>query len=167
VRRSVLAQLEPPFIDLHAATWTSRNQFELRPDARRFETWESNVAGRIGLGVALEYALTLDVAQTYPRITALSSQLRTYLAAHPSVRVYDLGANPCGIVTFTVAGLDSPAVRDALFRQNINVSVTTPNHTWLDSEARQLPAMVRASVHYYNSEAEIASFVRAIEELAR
>jgi len=56
---------------------------------------------------------------------------------------------------------------DRLFDQQINVSVTTPNHTRIDSEDRQLPAMVRASVHYYNSEDETEHFGEAIERLAK
>ncbi len=57
VNHGILEGLEPPFLDLHAANWTDRNTYCLRPDARRFENWESFVAGRIGLGVAVDYAL--------------------------------------------------------------------------------------------------------------
>ena len=59
VRRALIERLEPPFLDLHAADWTGPARFEIRPDARRFESWESYVAARIGLGVALDYALAL------------------------------------------------------------------------------------------------------------
>jgi selenocysteine lyase/cysteine desulfurase len=57
VRREFLAALEPPFLDLHAATLVSRDRYELRPDARRFENWETYYAGKIALGVAVDYAL--------------------------------------------------------------------------------------------------------------
>src|SRR5690606_27850081 len=52
VRGSLLAQLEPPLIDLHAAEWISRDECRIRPDARRFENWETNYAAKIALGVA-------------------------------------------------------------------------------------------------------------------
>lgn len=165
VSRRVIESLEPPFLDLHAATWTGRNSFETRKDARKFETWESNVAGKMGLGVALDYALNLGLAHTYPRIVSLAARLRTRLGEIPSVKVYDRGVEPCGIVTFSLAGKASVAVRDELFWQDINVSVTTPNHTLLDSEQRKLGSMVRASVHYYNNEEEVDRFVNALGKI--
>src|SRR5919109_2044960 len=57
VSKEILDRLDPPFIDLHAATWTDARSFEIRPDARRFENWESYVAGRVGLRAAVRYAL--------------------------------------------------------------------------------------------------------------
>src|SRR5512147_633309 len=59
VSKKILDTLDPPFIDLHAATWTAARAFELRPDARRFENWESFVAGRVGLRAAVRYALKI------------------------------------------------------------------------------------------------------------
>ena len=37
----------------------------------------------------------------------------------------------------------------------INLSTSQPSSTLLDATARGLPTLVRASPHYYNSEAEI------------
>ena len=99
VRRSVLERLEPPFVDLHAAEWVSRDRLVLRPDARRFENWETNYAGTVGLGVAIDYALSWGLDHIWARITALASMLRERLNALPGVTVRDPGVERCGIVS--------------------------------------------------------------------
>lgn len=165
VRRAILDQLEPPLLDLHAATWTAPDRYELRPDARRFENWETNYAGKIGLGVAIDYALSWGLDTTWRRIQSLAYQLRTQLTTLPGVIVHDRGITQCGIVTFTVDDHDPEALQQLLSLQHINVSVTTRNFTLLDMDARGLDSMVRASLHYYNSEDEIERFCNAVAAL--
>jgi selenocysteine lyase/cysteine desulfurase len=165
VRRGALDRLEPPLLDLHAATWTARDRYELRPDARRFENWEANVAGKVGLGVAIDYALGWGLDAIWERVQMLAGDLRARLAALPGVTVRDRGALRCGIVTFTVAGKKPAAICDALRARGINVTVSPIEYTRLDMEARKLPAVVRASVHYYNSEAEVERFCAELATL--
>ncbi|WP_437779928.1 aminotransferase class V-fold PLP-dependent enzyme [Sorangium sp. So ce1097] len=162
VRRGLLDRLEPPFLDLHAARWTAPDRYELRPDARRFEAWESHVAGRLGLGAAVDYALRLGLPAIRDRVCALAERLRARLAELPGVAVRDLGEQRCGIVTFTRAGEDAVAVKARLRAQAIHVSVSTAAGTLLDFQARGIPDLVRASVHCYNDESEIDRFVAAL-----
>ena len=165
VRRSILEQLEPPFLDLHAAEWVAPNRYELRPDALRFENWETNYAAKIGLGVAIDYALQWGLDTTWRRIKTLAYQLRTHLSPLPGVIVRDRGATQCGIVTFTIEGIDPEEIKRKLAEQKINVSVTTRSSTLLDMEARKIESMVRASVHYYNSEDEVERFCGEVEKM--
>lgn len=162
VRRAVLEQLEPPLLDLHAATWTAPDRYEMRPDARRFESWETNYAGKIGLGVAIDYALSWDMQETWRRIQGLAYRLRAQLSTLPGVIVHDRGVTQCGIVTFTVDGREPEELRRALADQHTNVSIATRSHTLLDMQARNLQTMVRASLHYYNSDEEIEQFCAAL-----
>jgi cysteine desulfurase/selenocysteine lyase len=158
MRREVLARLEPPFLDLHAAQWVARDRFEIRPDARRFENWETYYAGKIGLGVAIDYALQWGIEAIWDRIKRLASDLRQQLSTIPGVTVTDEGVERCGIVSFTVAGNDADEIQGRLAKARINVSVSRVASTRLDMEARALPDLVRASVHYYNTAEEIARF---------
>ncbi|KAA3660082.1 MAG: aminotransferase class V-fold PLP-dependent enzyme [Chloroflexi bacterium] len=165
IREAVLSQLDPPFLDLHAATWTATNAFEVRADARRFETWETNFAGKIGLGVAVDYAMKLGMDAIWERVCHLSQMLREKLARVSGVTVHDLGRVQGGIVTFVVDGVTPNDVKRILREQKINVSTTTHFSTRLDMESRGLDEMVRASIHYYNTEAEIERFITAVSRL--
>ena len=165
VRRGFLDRIEPPFLDLHAAEWVAPDRYAMRPDARRFENWEGNVAGKIGLGVAIDYALGWGMEAIWARVRALADLLRAELARVPGVAVRDLGEVRCGIVTFTKEGIAADAIKQKLAAQRINVTTSGRASTLLDMAARRLDAVVRASVHYYNSEDEVARFARAVAAL--
>jgi cysteine desulfurase / selenocysteine lyase len=163
VRRERLAELEPPFIDQHAASWTAAGEFSLRPDARRFENWEFYVAGKLGLAAAVDYARAVDVASMWPRIRELAARLRRELASVDGVVVRDQGPELCGIVTFTTAEEDAAALSARLRARAINTSVADgPAH--FDRRRRTYGAAVRASVHAYNTEDELARLVRAVAD---
>ena len=177
VREAILPELRPPFIDLHAATWTGPDTYALRNDARRFENWEANFAATLGLGVAVDYALALGIAPIWSRIDALARTLRAGLAAIPGVGLHDRGETLCGLVAFSIAGLRPEeirhALRERLNRPNgvadarpINVSTTTPMSVLLDSGNRTVKEWARASVHCYNSTEDLDEFLAAVGRLA-
>jgi len=160
-----LEVLEPPFVDLHAADWTAPDRFEWRADARRFENWETYFAGKLGLGAAVDYALSLGIETTSARIVDLGARLRSGLADLDRVAVHDKGEQRGGIVTFTVDGVGADTVQARLREQRINTSTSGPDRARFDLGARGLPTVIRASVHYYNSEDEIDAVVAAVAAL--
>ncbi len=162
VRRELIEQLEPPFLDLHAATWVADDRYEIRNDARRFENWEMYYAGKVGLGVAIDYAMSWGLAEIKTRVWRLAEELRSRLAALGFVTIHDLGVDRCGIVTFKVEGIAAGEVQWRLAEKQINVTVSSEESSRLDLGARKLSEIVRASVHYYNSEEEIDRFCEAI-----
>jgi selenocysteine lyase/cysteine desulfurase len=126
--------------------------------------WEANYAARLGFGAAVDYALALGVDRIWARVRALGDALRDRLAALPGVTVRDLGVVRGGIVSFTMRDVEAAAIKAALRAASINVSVSPARGTLLDMRARGLRDVVRASVHYYNTEAELD---RLADELAR
>ncbi len=110
--------------------------------------------------------MAIGIESIQKRAFALAEALRAALRAIPGFALHDLGPKPCAIVSFTVAGIESAAVKARLHAQGVNVSKSRPNSTLLDAQARSLPDLVRASPHYYNSEDEIARAAELIAEIA-
>jgi selenocysteine lyase/cysteine desulfurase len=162
VRRELIEQLEPPFLDLHSAEWEADGSYRIRDDARRFENWETYYAGKIGLGVAADYAHALGAAAIWARLQQLAGRLRDGLSAIEGVTVRDQGLTKAAIVTFTVEGLAASEVQRALAAERINVNVQRKQYAWLDLGERGLDEVVRSSVHYYNSDEEIDVLVDAV-----
>ena len=166
VRHDWVERLDPPFLDLHAARWVAPDRYEVRADARRFENWETNYAGKIGLGVAIDEALAWGMDDIWARVRLLADTLRADLGTIPGVTVRDLGEVRGGIVTFTHDGVAAAAIQAALHARRINVTTSSVSSTRFDMEERDLDQLVRASVHYYNDEAELSRFTDAVRALA-
>jgi selenocysteine lyase/cysteine desulfurase len=162
VRRSWIERLEPPFLDVHAARWVADDVIEIRSDARRFESWEHNVANRLGLGAAVDYALGIGLDAIAERVAHLGESLRARLAPLSGVTLRDLGTDRCGIVTFTLDDEDPFALAARLRAVAINISVSTVDFARYDLGARNLDAVARASVHYYNTEDELDALTAAV-----
>lgn len=167
VRQNALERLglEPPLLDNHAASWKTLNSYEVRSDARCFENWETNYSTKIGLGVAVNYALAIGLENIEVRVKYLAGLLRKRLTDIAGVTVQDLGVEQSGIVTFTKAGADTQTLKKQLQAEQINTTVSPAFATLVDMTRRELESVNRASVHYYNSEAEIDQFCSTLAKL--
>ena len=115
--RDTIGALEPPFIDLHAATLDRRRH--LHHPRRRAPIRE--------LGAILRrpdrpeggrrQATELGIDAIWARLRVLADGLRARLAGLKGVTLTDLGAVKGAIVTFAVAGADHTALRDGLRAQ--------------------------------------------------
>ena len=162
VRRDLADGLEPPFIDYRSARWTSRDEYRVESGARRFENWEANYAAKLGLGVAVDYALGWGLEAIERRVVGLADRMRAGLSRTPGIAVHDPGSRRSGIVTFTVAGREPATVEADLRARRINVSVSDVAYHRLGLESRGLGSVVRASAHYYNTEDEVDTLVAAL-----
>ncbi len=162
VRSTLLERLDPIMLDLRAATWVAPGRYEVADGARRFETWERSVAGHIGLGVAIDHALGWGIDAIAARNANLAEGLRARLDDIAGVTVRDLGVQRSAIVTFTVEGVEADEVSRRLREGRVNTSVSTATTAQLDLPHRGLDEVVRASVHYYNTEAELDRAAEAV-----
>ncbi len=165
VSKRMLDRLDPAVLDNQGARWEAPDRYELRPDARRFELWERSPALLLGMGRAVTYAMAIGLEEIWERILELSGMLREGLSDVAGATVRDIGSVRGAIVTFTVEDHSAAVVKAALHAQGINVSVVTPYSARFDMEARDLPNLVRASVHYFNTEDEIDRLVATVATL--
>jgi len=165
VRKERITALEPAMIDLFSASIITPDRYELRQDARRFENWENAYALRAGLGAAVRYALEIGLDEIQTRAWGLAQELRDGLKAIKGAELFDLGATPCAIVSFTIAGLEPHETVKTLRAQGINIGASTPGSTPVDAHRRQLPTVLRAAPHYYNTSEEIAQLLAALKGL--
>jgi cysteine desulfurase/selenocysteine lyase len=165
VRNAMLESLEPAVLDLHGARWESLDRFVMRTDARRFELWERSPALVLGMSVAARYAMDIGLGAIWDRVFELGAMLRTGLSGVSGVHVHDVGSVQGAIVTFTVEGRSAVEVKAALHDAAINVSVVMPSSARFDMEERGLPELVRASVHYFNTEEEVERLTAAVARL--
>ena len=165
IKEELANSLEPVFIDLHAAEWLDGNKYELAKGAIRFENWECFYAGKLGLMEAARYATRIGMKNIEAHNAVLAKTLRESLAKIKGVNLSDLGLRKSAIVTFHKDGVSPEHIQQQLRTQNINVSVSPASYARLDLPKRNLTSLIRASIHYYNTEDEIERFCKAVHAL--
>jgi cysteine desulfurase/selenocysteine lyase len=154
VRRQMQDQLKLLFFDGRTVSSVNQQGFVVRADARRFEWYEKNPAVMLGLQKAVEYVLNIGVERIWQRIQYLAFLFRQRLG-ELGITVHDQGDELCGIVTFSVPGTPAAAIKTKLAAKNINVQIGFAKSTLYYMNRKGLDGIVRASVHYYNTEEEI------------
>jgi len=165
VRRQMLDKLEPLFLDNHAADWSAIETYTMRPDARRFEAFESSAAIALGLGVAADYATAVGLARIEARVQKLAARMRKKLEEIEGIKVIDTGTIRSGIVLFIHDQVPATHLVSQLAEKKIVVRMSPRFGTRLDAKISALDDLVRASVHYYNTEEEIEQFCDTLAHL--
>ncbi len=136
-------------------------EYELYPDARRFEVATLSTFLFAGLNAALELLQRVGIEPIERRIRSLASGLLDELEKMPAVDLLTLRGGgklsaPSGLVSFRIKGMEAGSAVKALLRRH-GVAL------------RQVPAeppALRASIHYLNLEREVERLARAVRALA-
>ncbi len=157
------ASLEPMFIEMRGADWTSEYEYRSQPDARRFEEWERNYALILGSAAAIRYAMSIGIANIRDRTFSLAAYARSCFNSLEAVEVVDEGEILSGIVTIYVPGGDGDALHKFLLERGINTAVARLSGNRFDfGQRKQIPWALRISPHYYNTEVEIDACAEAV-----
>ncbi|MTI40703.1 aminotransferase class V-fold PLP-dependent enzyme [Fulvivirga lutimaris] len=160
-----LNEITPLNLDLHSAEWNSINSFQQRNSAKKFETWESNIAAKIGLMIAAKQINEIGIDRIWNRVTEVATYLRDELSKFNEITVQDIGKLKSGIVTFTSSKFTPLEMKKYFTENKINTVTPTLSGTRIDMENRKLDAVLRSSIHYYNTKEEIDTFVSLIKQL--
>ncbi|MGD8229165.1 MAG: aminotransferase class V-fold PLP-dependent enzyme [Desulfobacteraceae bacterium] len=124
-------------------------QFDLKPDALRFEPGTMNVAGIYALGAALELLMEADVEKVYAHVMALNHLLYEGLKERKVRILTPMGANErSGILSF-IPSSDPKSLHIFLTEEMIRVSLRNQ--------------MIRLSPHFYNNKDDIERFFQALD----
>ncbi len=99
----LLQHLDPAQRDVLSAP-SAATGFELRDDARRFETSEVSFALLAGLGNALREMNHLGIERVWERVAQTSAQIREALREIPGISLDELGTLQSGLIAFNLAG---------------------------------------------------------------
>jgi len=165
VRKLVQDRITPMLLDFQAAGNVSLTDYTLRNDARRYELYEKNRALVLGLGKAIQYMLSIGLDRIWERISDLATFARFELSKLDGVVLHDAGKSKSGIVTFSIKGMDSAVVKAKLAEFGINVSIGGQQATPIYMENQHLFSVVRASLHYYNTEEEISTMIERLGQI--
>lgn len=157
--------LEPLFIDMRGAEWVEKDTYVPRGDAKRFEDWEFAYALLLGTKASIEYCLMVGLDRIWNRVQFLADHTRAKLEQIDRVRLLDEGPELCGIVTFTILGLNGETIKASLLKEKINVDTSYRNFAVIDFDKKGVQWAIRVSPHYFNVESEIDLFIENLEQI--
>ncbi|UJW73807.1 aminotransferase class V-fold PLP-dependent enzyme [Rhizobium sp. SL42] len=155
----------PRKIDNFSIAWNSQHSTPIRKP-KAFDAGEASAALKLGLGKAIELALQHGVSNTRTTLDETASQLRAALNAVPGVRILDLGQEKSACVTFVLGGVPCDAVKESLARRGIAIGMNGRAYTPCDLDLREIPELLRASVHLSTTQQDIGKFIDAIAAIA-
>jgi cysteine desulfurase/selenocysteine lyase len=132
----------------------------------KFEAGTPNVVGAVGLRVAIDYVEDLGLEEIGAREEELSAYALESLREVEGLVLYGSAPRRCPVFSFNLGRLHAHDLAQYLDREGIAVRA---GHHCAQPLMRRLgiPAAVRASLAFYNTEGEIDRLVRGLRGAAR
>ena len=132
----------------------------------KFEAGTVDAAGAVGLHAALDYVNRIGFAEMHRRELALTRRVMEGIRNIPFVQVLgsEIPEEHCGIITFTVDGVHPHDISEILASDGVAIRAghhcAQPLHTYLKH-----PSTARASLAFYNTEADVDRLLDSISTL--
>ena len=165
-RRETLADM-PPF--LGGGEMIKEVRFEgsvFNDPPHRFEAGTPNIAGHVGLGVAVDYLSAIGMDAIEARETELLAHATEALTAIDGLRILGTAPEKAAVISFLVEGAHAHDLATLLDLEGVAVrSGQHCAHPLLQFYG--VPATCRASFAFYNTHDEIERFAEAIRKVRR
>lgn len=167
-KKKLLENMVPFILGGGTVKSSTYNSYKLLPVPERFEAGLQNYAGIIGLAEAIRYLKKIGFENIQEQEKLLNTKITQGLLEIPQIKI--LGpqepAARGGIVSFYTDKLSSHQLMLLLDKAGIAVrSGQFCVHSWF--HANGVKDAVRASVYFYNTEAEAEQFVEEIKKISK
>jgi len=135
-----------------------------RPAPFKFEAGTPNIAGAIGLGIAIDYVRTLGMERIAAYEQGLLDYAATRLSAIPWVRIIGGPRERSSILSFVADGVHPHDVGTVL--DDYGIAIRSGHHCAEPLHKRLgLVASARVSLAFYNTEEEIDRLIEALHRV--
>jgi cysteine desulfurase / selenocysteine lyase len=152
----------PPFLgggDMISSVTFEKSTWNVVP--HKFEAGTPDIAGAIGLGVALDYIQSIGLARIVEHERELLAYGTEALSAIDGITLIGTARKKASILSFVVEGVHAHDVGTIVDREG--VAIRTGHHCAQPVMDRfGVPATARASLAMYNTREDIDALVRAI-----
>ena len=168
VRHDRFEELEPLLLGGGIVSTVDEHAYELVGPPQVFDAGTPNIPGIIGLGRAAEYVLEIGLERIAERERELTRKMLEIADLEP-IQVYgpkDIDRRG-GVVSFNIRGVNHHDV-SMMLDELANIATRSGHHCAAPTMKHLgVEGTVRASVHYYNLEAEVEEFVSTVERIVR
>ena len=167
-KRALLEEMPPFLTGGEMIDSVTRTNAVFAPVPHKFEAGTVNAAGAWGLKAAMDYLKTIGFDEVHRQESALTTAALEGLRQIPHVHV--LGSEKpeghCGILTFTIDGIHPHDVSAIL--DSDGIAVRAGHHCAQPLfEYLKVSSATRASLCFYNTQEEIAAFLRSVSGIRR
>lgn len=130
---------------------------------QRFEAGTPNIAGAVGLGVAIEYVQSVGLANIAAHEDALLAEATDSILTLPGIRIIGTSAHKAGILSFLVEGIHPHDLGTILDTEG--VAIRAGHHCAMPLMTRfGIPGTARASFALYNSSEDVQALIAGVRK---
>ena len=134
-----------------------------KPPAR-FEAGTPHISGAIGLGAAVDYVSQFNFDEMHAYESSLREKLEAGLKNIPGMQIYGEASEKVSVTSFLIDGIHSHDM--ATFLDAENMCIRAGHHCCQPLMTHYgIAGTARASLAFYNTEAEVDRFVAVIRKI--